>query len=160
MTSKSQARLNKRKHGEATPDDLPDVQDNEKPTDERFARGHWAKPNESGAYVDTACDMIGRLLFNGLITQQQAQAARMFSEVYAAYREEIGIQDAKSCIAESSGGFDPGDGNPAIYKRYYFLRDKLGRTQTSMLQTECAKDADAKPVSLFALQFALNCLEC
>ncbi len=159
MPSKSQARLNKRKHGEATPDDLPNVQDNEKPTDERFARGQWAMPNASGAYVDTACDMIGRLLFDGLITQQQAQSARMFSEVYAAYRDEIGIQDAKSCIAESSGGFDPGDGNPAVYRRYYARCDKLIPSQVSRLQTECAKDAEEKPHCLERLQFALDCLD-
>ena len=160
MPSKSQARLNKREHGKALPDELPVESDDAKPTEERLSRGQWATPNASGAYVDTACDMIGRLLFDGLITQQQAQAARMFSEVYAAYRDEIGIQDAKSCIAESSGGFDPGDGNPAVYKKYYAMTAKIGRTQTSMLQTECAKDADAKPASLFGLQFALNCLAC
>jgi hypothetical protein len=160
MPSKSQARLNKRKHGEATPEELPIVRDDARPTDERLARGQWTAPNASGAYVDTACDMIGRLLFDGLITQQQAQAARMFSEVYAAYRDEIGIQDAKSCIAESSGGFDPGDGNPAVYKRYYAMTAKMGRANTSMLQTECLKDADNKPASLFALHFALNCLAC
>ena len=158
MSSKSQARLNKREHGKALPDEPTVERDNAKPTDERFARGQWTEA--SGAYVDTACDMIGRLLYDGLITQEQAQSARMFSEVYAAYRDEIGIQDAKSCIAESSGGFDPGDGNPAVYKRYYAMTARIGRTQTSMLQTECSKDADAKPTSLFGLQFALNCLAC
>jgi hypothetical protein len=158
MPSKSQARLNKRKNAAATLEELPIVRDDARPTDERLARGQWTTPNASGAYVDRACDMIGRLLVENLITDQQAQSARMFSEVYAAYRQEIGIQDAKSCIAESSGGFDPGDGNPAVYRRYYAMCDKMIPSQVSRLQTECDKDADAKPQCLSRLRFALNCL--
>ena len=160
MTSKSQARLNKRKHATATPDGLPIERDDARPTDERLARGQWTTPNASGAYVDRACDMIGRLLVENLITDQQAQSARMFSEVYAAYRQEIGIQDAKSCIAESSGGFDPGDGNPAVYRRYYAICYKLWPSQLSRLKHECDKDTDGKPECLSRLRIALDCLSC
>jgi hypothetical protein len=167
MTSKSQARRNKRAQNKATPQEWPAVRDvasiatkpTSRPTDERLARGSWTAPDsKGGAFVDLACDMIGRLFFSKQITEQQAQEARTFSEVYAAYLEEIGITESKSCLAVSSGGFDPSDGNEAVFKRYYAIRDRIGRVKTSLLQTECCKSADDKPVNLSALRNALDCL--
>jgi hypothetical protein len=167
MTSKSQARRNKRAQKKATPQEWPAVRDGvstatkptSRPTDERLSRGHWTAPDsKGGAFVDLACDMIGRLFVSKQITEQQAQEARTFSEVYAAYREEIGITESKSCLAVSSGGFDPIDGNEAVFKRYYAIRDRIGRVKTSLLQTECGKSADDKPANLSALRNALDCL--
>jgi hypothetical protein len=169
MTSKSQARRNKR-HADATeasnkPADShvtqKPVQPTAKPTKERLARGNWTSPDNKGggAYVDLACDMIGRLLVSKQITGQQAQTARAFSEVYGAYLEEIGISESKSCLAVSSGGFDPSDGDEAVFKRYYAIRDKIGRVRTSMLQTECAKMADETPHSILALRESLDALD-
>jgi len=102
--------------------------------------------------------MIGRLLVERKLSQEQAQNARMFSEVYHAYKEEIGIAESKSCLAISSGGFDPSDGNPAVYKTYYALRDKIGRVKVAFLQDECDKPADGVPYDLPALRNALDCL--
>lgn len=163
MTSKAQSLRNKRAQATTKP-----VQDDyapaprgptSKPTDERLGRGKWLTPNkDQGAYVDRCSDMIGRLLDHGHLSQSQEQAARTFSEVYAAYKLEIGIPESKSCIAVSSGGYDAGDGNPEVYAAYYKMRDKLGRVKTSMLQAECFKDADAKVYDLAALRNALNCL--
>tara|TARA_R110000822_G_scaffold27011_3_gene81016 strand:+ start:611 stop:1108 length:498 start_codon:yes stop_codon:yes gene_type:complete len=162
MTSKAQAKRNKRAQPKAADQERPIAREKPtaQPTPERLARGSWASPDSKAgcAYVDMACDMIGRLTVSGQITQQQAQSARTFSDVYAAYREEIGISESKSCLAVSSGGFDPSDGNEATYKRYYAMRDKIGRVKVSLLQTECAKDADDKPNSLAALRNALDCL--
>jgi hypothetical protein len=168
MTSKSQARRNKRAQNKATPQEWPAVRDGasiatqptSRPTDERLTRGQWTAPDPKagGAFVDLACDMIGRLFVSKQITEQQAQEARAFSELYAAYLEEIGITESKSCLAVSSGGFDPSDGNAAVFKRYYAMRDRIGRVKTSLLQTECGKAADDKPVNLSALRNALDCL--
>ena len=166
MTSKYQARRNKRAQNKATHQEWPAVRDGasiatqptSRPTDERLARGQWSKGNADLAYVDLACDMIGRLFVSKQITEQQAQEARTCSEVYAAYREEIGISESKSCLAVSSGGFDPSDGNEAVFKRYYAMRDRIGRVKTSLLQTECGKAADDKPHNLSALRNALDCL--
>jgi hypothetical protein len=167
MTSKSQARRNKRAQNKATPPKWAAVGDaapiatqlTARPTDERLARGHWTAPDsKGGAFVDLACDMIGRMFVSKLITEQQAQSARTFSEVYAAYLDEIGITESKSCLAVSSGGFDPSDGNEAVFKRYYAIRDRIGRVKTSLLQTECGKSADGKPHNLLALRNALDCL--
>jgi hypothetical protein len=167
MTSKSQARRNKRAQSKAKPLEWAAVGDaasiatqpTARPTDERLARGQWTAPDSNGgAFVDLACDMIGRLLVSKQITQQQSQEARTFSEVYAAYLEEIGISESKSCLAVSSGGFDPSDGNEAVFKRYYAIRDRIGRVKTSLLQTECSKSADDKPANLLALRNALDCL--
>jgi hypothetical protein len=162
MTSKSQARRNKRAQPKAADQEQPIAREKPtaRPTQERLSRGSWKSPDTKagGAYVDMACDMIGRLTVSGQITQQQAQSARTFSEVYAAYLEEIGISESKSCLAVSSGGFDAGDGNPATYKRYYAMRDRIGRVKVSLLQTECAKDPSGQPRNLAALRNALDCL--
>jgi hypothetical protein len=166
MVSKSQARRNKRQH--TKPQEWPAERDvaaiptqpTSRPTDQRLARGHWAlgdtKPGS--AYVDLACDMIGRLLVEGKISQQQAQAARSFDEAYAAYKAEIGVPVSRSCIAESSGGFDGSDGNPETYKRFHKMTDKLGYVRSAMLRNECNKMARENPRSLDALRNALDCL--
>tara|TARA_R110000782_G_scaffold11741_4_gene35435 strand:+ start:5115 stop:5627 length:513 start_codon:yes stop_codon:yes gene_type:complete len=168
VTSKSQARRNKRAQNNANPQEWPATHDQaeiatqptSRPTDERLARGHWTAPDKKagGAYVDLACDMIGRLMVSKQITDEQAQAARGFMDIYAAYLVEIGITESKSCLAVSSGGFDPSDGNEAVYKHYYAIRDRIGSAKTSLLQTECGKAADDKPVNLAALRNALDCL--
>ena len=169
MASKSQARRNKRQTDATEASSQPvecDVapmttKPTAKPTKERLARGNWTAPDSKGggAYVDLACDMIGRLLVFKQITEQQAQTARAFSEAYAAYLEEIGISESKSCLAVSSGGFDPSDGNPEIYARYYSIRKKIGRVRTSMLQTECGKMAHETPHSILALRESLDALD-
>jgi hypothetical protein len=100
--------------------------------------------------------MIGRLLVSAQITQQQAQAARVFSEVYAAYRAEIGVSESKSCLAESSGGFDASDGDPETYKRYYAICEKLGAALSATLKNECGKMDGDKPRSIEALRAALD----
>ena len=100
--------------------------------------------------------MIGSLLVQGHITPQQEQTARDFSQVYAAYKAEIGIAESKSCLAVSSGGFDSGDGDPDVYKRYYAMRDKIGRVRTAMLQDECFKMTDGRPNSILALRDGLD----
>jgi hypothetical protein len=166
MTSKSQARRNKRQH--TKPQEWPSERDavaiptqpTSRPTDQRLARGHWASGDTKpgSAYVDLASDMIGRLLVEGKISQQQAQAARSFSEAQGAYRSEIGISESKSCLAESSGGFDASDGNPEIYKRYNKMTTKLGYVRSATLRNECNKMARENPRSLDALRNALDCL--
>jgi hypothetical protein len=163
MTSKAQSLRNKRAQSATKPVEAGYVPSprghTSTPTNERLARGKWAMPSKDhGAYVDQCSDMIGRLLVTGQINQSQEQSARSFSEVYAAYKIEIGIPEFKSCIAVSSGGYDVGDGNPAVYAAYYKMRDKIGRVKTSMLQNECFKNADAMPYDLGALRNALNCL--
>jgi hypothetical protein len=102
--------------------------------------------------------MIGRLLVSRQISERQAQTARTFSECYADYKAEIGITESKSCIAVSSGGFDAGDGDPDVFKRYYAMRDKIGRIKLAMLQNECDKPADGVPYNVKALANALDCL--
>jgi hypothetical protein len=163
MTSKAQSLRNKRAQAATKPVEAGYVPSprghTSTPTNERLARGKWARPNKDhGAYVDQCSDMIGRLLVTGQINQSQEQSARAFSEVYGAYKIEIGIPECKSCIAVSSGGYDAGDGNPAVYAAYYKMREKIGRVKTSMLQNECFKDAEAMPYDLAALRNALNCL--
>jgi hypothetical protein len=167
MTSKSQARRNKRAQNKATPQEWPAVRDGvsiatqptSRPTDERLARGHWAAPDsKGGAFVDLACDMIGRLFVSKQITRDQEESARRFQDLYSVYLSEIGIAAMGSCLNTSEGGHDAGDGNPEIYARYYKLRDRIGRVKISLLQTECGKSADDKPANLSALRNALDCL--
>ena len=67
--------------------------------------------------------------------------------------------ESKSCLAVSSGGFDPSDGDEAVFKRYYAIRDKIGRVRTSMLQTECGKMAHETPHSVLALRESLDALD-
>jgi hypothetical protein len=166
MTSKAQSLRNKRAQAatKLVQDDyVPSPRGHTStPTSERLARGKWAKPNieqgEQGAYIDLACDMIGRLMVTKQITRDQEEAARMFQNLYSVYLSEIGIAGIASCLNTSEGGHDAGDGNPAVYAAYYKMREKIGRVKTSMLQNECFKDAEAMPYDLAALRNALNCL--
>jgi hypothetical protein len=169
MTSKSQARRNKR-HADATEASnqpvervLSDIahKPTQRPTKERLARGNWTAPDSKGggAYVDLACDMIGRLLVSKQITEQQEESARKFQDLYSVYLSEIGIAGIASCLNTSEGGHDDGEGNAEIYARYYAIRDKIGRVKTSMLQTECGKMAHETPHSLLALRESLDALD-
>jgi hypothetical protein len=167
MTSKSQARRNKRAQNKATPQEWPAVRDTaaiatqptSRPTDERLARGHWTAPDsKGGAFVDMACDMIGRLMVSKQITQQQAESARHYQSVRAAALAELDLSTIKDSCDTSQGGFDTGDGNPAVSKAESDMRNKVGRISWVILGIECGKSADDKPFNLSALRNALDCL--
>jgi len=140
----------------------PESRPTARPTPERMSKGQWSMPSKADRntqpIMDMASDMIGALFHQNKITSAQEQAARMFSEVYAAYKSEIGVREFKSFLAGGASGHDGGDGNPAVYAQYYAIRERVGRVKIAVLQIECDKTCEQSPVDLGALRNALDCL--
>ena len=130
------------------------------PTPERRARGSWRKPpkGEQGPMIDIASDMIGRLHNEGSLTTSQEQAARQFTALRSAYVAELDVSQHRSCLDNSGGGYDSGDGNPEAMSAYRSLENRIGRISTAILILETEKAPDDMPFDLPSLRNALNCM--
>ena len=129
------------------------------PTAERRARGVWADPKggqkDGQASVDLASDMVGRLHCDGLISDNQKQAARAFQNLRAAYITELpGIEGYRSCLSDATPGFDDGDGNPRIIAAYRAVERLLGQAGLREVLWVC--DRDLRPTKLPLLRVMLS----
>lgn len=126
------------------------------PTAERRARGTWHVTKIG--LQDIACDLIGRLAVDGLLTGQQVEAARLFQEIHAAYVAELGTVGYRSCIAGGSGGYDAGDGNPEAIRAYNRMAATVGPKHLWILRQDCAKGPDDRSWSIEGLRSALDAM--
>lgn len=133
-----------------------------RPTPERKRRGVWAKPTGADKHmhpmVDLAHDMIGALYAEGKLSHSQEQAARLFQELRAGFVAELGVTGYRSCLDDSRGGYDAGDGDAEAIRAYQGLANKIGRVKTALLTVETEKPGDGKPNDLAALRNALDCV--
>lgn len=131
-----------------------------RPTPERQARGKWQAPTGQGSHmhpvVDLASDLIGALYQARQISTSQEQAARTFQKLRDDYLREIGTKGFTSCLADNSGGYDNGDGDPTVIAAYRGLVDRIGRVKTASLIVECDKGPEQAVSSLVALRRALD----
>lgn len=135
------------------------VDEDNRPTAERRARGIWHLPKGAGKsdrpMFDRAEDMIGRLYAEGQITDGQEMAARQWQEIRAAYEAELGTKGYRSCLDIGSGGYDGSDGNPAVMREYRRLLRALG-SAAAILRRECSKGPEDKPGQIAFLRVALD----
>lgn len=131
-----------------------------RPTREQRAAGIYQNPakHESleTAWINRASDMIGRLDVEGKLTNEQVQAARTFEGIWRSYQDEIGVAGYGSCLDQSGGGYDGGEGNPDVYREWKALCDKIGRVAVACLRTEISKGPDGQPDNLERLRVFLE----
>ena len=131
-----------------------------RPTPERRARGVWQEPTGKDAsdhmLRDLAPDMIGRLYTQRALNLQQHDAARDFQSIVAAFQAELGLGGYRSCLADDGGGYDAGDGNPAVFAAYEGMKRRLGAVRFMFLRSECDKGPERNPGNLALLRNALD----
>lgn len=129
-----------------------------RPTPQRMARGSWTNPTGMDKHErpmhDAASDEIGRLWCAGKITDEQEQTARDVQAAWDDYRAELGVNMGRSCLDIGLAGYDAGDGNPAVIRRWKALTGRLNSWQHGALMHTVCMDHVAKNVPL--LRDALN----
>jgi len=130
----------------------------ERPTDERMTRGSWHVASKEAPAVDVAADMIGHLRATQKITQAQEQAARTWQELRVAYLAELPeISGYRSCIDPSVPGYDDGDGDAAVIRRYREIERALGQQGRRIVLWVC--EHGERPYDLRLLRWALDVVE-
>lgn len=130
-----------------------------RPTPEREARGKWADRHSrgrSGAInLDLHHDQIAQLADAGEIDAAQAQAARDWQELRAAYLRELPeVRGYLSCLAGGEHGHDDSDGDPAVLARYREIEARMSRRMLAELMAVC--EHDQPPRSIVLLRAALD----
>jgi len=132
----------------------------ERPTPERAERGTWIEPKGPARQWmpvrDEAVDMIGALYVGGSISAGQRDAARVFQGIVADWLAELGVAGYRSCLDDTGGGYDAGDGNPDAIRRHDEMRARLGTVRYLFLRSEVEKPADCRPADLDLLRRALD----
>lgn len=122
------------------------------PTPERQTRGLWINGN-----YDAHHDEIARLYAQRKLTPTQEQAARSFEELHTGYLAEYPeLTGYKSCLAGGSGGYDGGDGNPAVIAEYRRAVRKVGMLGERELVWVCVEKHPVRRLDI--LRAALDAL--
>ncbi len=113
-----------------------------RPTQQRQAKGRWAKPQgamkSAQPFVDLASDAIGQMHQLNLLSKGEEQAARQFQAARAAYLQELpDISGYRSCISGSVPGYDDSDGDPLVIKEYRRLEKLIGLRDRSLVLASC-----------------------
>lgn len=156
MTKRRRHKAGKKAAPVAKPVNPVDVQEIERPTPERMRRGIWAIGTRKAPVIDLASDMIGELFATEQITSSHHEAARLFQEIVAAYQADLGLRSYRSCLDDSTGGHDAGDGDPRAVQRYDDLKRRLGPVRFVYLRSELDKPAGAICRDLDVLKKSLD----
>jgi hypothetical protein len=137
-----------------------EIAETNRPTPERYARGSWIEPTGKDAaahlLIDRHVDMIGKLYATGQLSYAQEASARQFQEIVAAWLAELALAGYRSCLVDGGGGYDAGEGNPAVKAAHHAMQRRLGAVRYAFLRMETEKPSDGVPRDLAALRRALD----
>lgn len=115
---------------------LDDLEQLEKPTDERRRRGVWSeyksKDRTERHERDVTAHPIDALEWDGVITSEQAQAGRDYEALMARTRL---VSQGRSCLDMTPVGYGDGDhDDPQSWRSLKELEGRLGLFRSSLLR--------------------------
>lgn len=114
-----------------------------RPTAHQVAHGVYAFPKGPGrkempVHHETH-DCIARMHRAGMLTDSQEEAARAWQALKAAVRAELSINEGRSCLDIAPAGYDAGEGDPDLMRRWRYVEAKLGPRKSGAMDWSCVQ---------------------
>ena len=150
------AKAKKRK--KATEPERPVYSTAIRPTPERLRHGRVNIPSGQGhddmPAHDQHHDAIAVMHIKGILTDEQEMGARKWQWLRYRLKEELGVNEGRSCLDVAPAGYDATEGDPSFMRHWRELEAELGWVKVGALDWTCIRGH--RPGSLDLLRAALD----
>ena len=129
-----------------------------RPTPERLRHGKVSIPtgqhHDDLPAHDTHHDCIAVMHLRGVLTDEQEMGARKWQWLRYRLKEELGVNEGRSCLDIAPAGYDATEGDPQFMRYWRDLEAELGWVKVGALDHTCIRGQ--KPSNLDLLRAALE----